>query len=509
MRPASRLAAVLRIPPSRARYVFAAFFVLVQAAIAALALYMPARIERLRALEQELGPQVKVTASARVPFARASPTVSRSQFLVLAYQSVQEHPTSPNSVTPAQFADHLSMLSQAGYTAATTADLEALLNAQPVRGRKVLITFDGGGRGIWTYVDPILSQFRMRAVAFIPTANVGTHRPYYVTWPELVAMHRSGRWDFGSQSHLGRSAIPSSPTGGRVGFFSSQRWISPERRYETISEYRARVDDDLVTSKTVMKRHGLPSPRLLALPYDSAPRGANESQISKTLTAVTRKRFDATFRTESSAGSITSRELSARLLPRIKVTGLISAEALFWRLHRVAPVDLMNAELSQEEDWCCTTGNRNLSVDRRGRWILLGARTGWRFSTYGPGLAAGWSSYRFTANANGLDKLEAAALRVVGTGTREVQVLLTDREVRVVTVSSTAQRTEITRSTIPSRYRHRATVTVHSTATTVSVDGIRIATLRPRKGGIGLAVFSPRPGHVPWFSDVSVAPSVG
>jgi hypothetical protein len=51
-------------------------------------------------------------------------------------------------------------------------------------------------------------------------------------------------------------------------------------------------------------------------------------------------------------------------------------------------------------------------------------------------------------------------------------------------------------------------ITVHSTATIVSVDGIRTPTLRPRKGGIDAAVFSPGSGPVPWFSDVRVARSV-
>ena len=487
----------------------AILLILAQLAITVFALSVPAHLERLRMLQRELSPQVAaipMKAAAPVP----APTSTSPQLLVLAYRGVQEQPTSPNSVTPAQFADHLDMLNQAGYSSATGDDIEALLNGRPVSGRKLLITFDGSVKGIWTYADPILSHYRMRAIAFVATGDVGTHQPYYLTWPELRAMQRSGRWDFGSQTHAGQRPIPIAPSGARGGFLSSIQWIAPEHRYETLGEYRARVASDLATSRAELQRHGLPSPRFLALPYDPSHKGLPKSKVSGILTSVTRAQFDATFRSLPSAGPITRTDLRARLLPRIKVTGQMSADALFWRLHRVTAVHLRRANLRQEADWCCTAGNRNVNVDATNRWNLLGARQGgWRLSVYGPSRQAGWTNYQFAATANGLEASGAAAVRVVGHGTRELQVLLTRDQARVITVSSTGRRREVARSPLASRGSHRSLIEVHPHSTTVSVDGIHIVRLVSRRGGIGLGVLPDHSGHSPWFSDVSVAPSVG
>jgi poly-beta-1,6-N-acetyl-D-glucosamine N-deacetylase len=411
------------------------------------------------------------------------------------------------------FADDVHTLAEAGYTAATAADIDAALAGHPPVGHKVLITFDDGAKGIWTYADPILAHYRMHAMAFIITGDVGTHRPYYVTWPELQAMHRAGRWDFESHTHLGHGAIPSSPFGGKGPFLATRQWLPSLHRYETLTEYQARVSEDLAASRADMIAHGLPAPHFFAFPFSATGYPANDRRIPPLLRSIIRGQFAAAFENERNAGAISSNELATRLLPRIEITGHTSPLTMLRRLRRVSPLTVEEANLSRETDWCCAAEMPNVTVDQQGALRLLGTkRTGWRLSTYGPGRAASWAAYTFSATAHALTPANsAAALMVRSDGTAAIRVIVTREKARIVLVNDTGGTTELAHRKIRPADAHHARVTVTPAGTSVVVDGFKVAEfgarIGPPSGGIGLGEYLTGGPAMPWFDDVTITPA--
>jgi biofilm PGA synthesis lipoprotein PgaB len=482
--------------------------VLVQITLMLVALTGPLLMERLHEKSRQLGVQSMVAGGAPINGIPRSQT-GQPAMLVLTYHNVEEHPSSPYSLTPSRFADHMRMLHDVGYTTATTADVEALLAGQPASGHKVLITFDDGAKGIWTHADPVLAHYRMHALAFIVTGLVGTRQPHYVTWAELKAMQRSGRWDFGSRTHLGHRTVAVSPAGGTGPFLASLKWLAKEERSETISEYSARVSDDLAASRAGLTAHGLPDPRFLALPYSRGGVRSDDPRIAPVLTKILHGQFSAVFTNEANARAITRTEINSRLLRRIDVTGQMSATALFWRLHRASPQTVAQSNLRLGSDWCCAAGMSNVTTEDQGQVRLTGPKpTGWRMSTYEPSTIAGWSAYQFSATGHGLSAPHAAvALRVSSDSAAEVRVVMTSTHVRLLRTAGANRTTEIARRSLKPADVHRARVTATSTNTIVQVDGMRIASLGPRSGGIGLGVHLSDKTRKPWFEDVRVAPA--
>ena len=131
-----------------------------------------------------------------------APAGTGAEPVVLTY-----HDISPDAhgsdyvVSPKRFAAEMKMLHRAGYHTLGAADVLRYRQGGDVPPRSVVITFDDGTKGLWTYADPVLERYGFSAISFLITGRVGTHQPYYLTWPEVSRMQASGRWDFESHTH--------------------------------------------------------------------------------------------------------------------------------------------------------------------------------------------------------------------------------------------------------------------------------------------------------------------
>ncbi len=144
---------------------------------------------------------------------------------VFTYHSVA-NPSTPDSVTPAEFERHMRYLAENGYTALTADEMHGyLVYGQPVPPRSVVITFDDGRATLWTAAFPILKKYGMKTICFAvpsfmdetgvrPTTADASPGPGVpsgdpadadlsaqpaITWEEARIMHDSGLVDF--QSH--------------------------------------------------------------------------------------------------------------------------------------------------------------------------------------------------------------------------------------------------------------------------------------------------------------------
>ncbi|MDQ1644523.1 MAG: hypothetical protein QOJ50_707 [Cryptosporangiaceae bacterium] len=282
-----------------------------------------------------LGPQHDVPGSADVrAIAAAAP--GPDQLVVLGYHDISPDPRSPQTVTPAEFADQLAMLRAAGYHSARAADL--LGGARPA-GRRVAITFDDGARGQWTYADAALKRYGFTAIAFVVTGSVGTYPPYYLTWPHLRAMQASGRWEFESRTDDLFRPVQIGPGRETGSPLFNRRWLPGPGRLEAMPEYEVRIRADLDRSRQVLTGHGFGDPRLISVPDPgTAP---NDERVESALATVLRGRFGAVLRDDPAARAVA---LQAGVISRIGVRRGTSADALYTRITgRPAPAHLPSA----------------------------------------------------------------------------------------------------------------------------------------------------------------------
>ncbi|MCU1677295.1 MAG: polysaccharide deacetylase family protein [Frankiales bacterium] len=482
-------------------------FSLLQVALLVAALAVPFMYGRWRQQALALGSQIDVEASAE--HQQFPPLADHPQLLVLSFHDVAEDPRSPYTVTPQQFADSMRLLVDQGFTAATADDVTRAVNSRTVDGRKVLITFDDGAKGIWRYADKILERYQLNAMAFVITDDVGEHQPYYVTWEELRGLQASGRWDFGSHTDKGHHSVPISASGDTGPFLSSLQWLPQEGRRETIVEYRTRISGDLAASSTSLQAHGMPAPRFFAYPFSAAGVPANDPRVPSVLSAVVLSEFDAAFQNASGASALTAADLRAKVLPRLEVTGTTSPSRLYSQIRRASPLPLAEADLLQAGDWGGGLAASNVFADSSQRLRVRAPVGVWRTSAYGPGRAAGWAEYTFGVTARGLvDGAEAAALVDVD-GLAGLRIVLSDGAARILRTTATGATAQLAQEQLSLRSNHSVTATVQRAAVTVRVDGELFARVpRPATdldgaGTVGLAV---RPSAIaqPWFSDVTL-----
>ncbi|MFD5649864.1 polysaccharide deacetylase family protein [Streptomyces sp. NPDC127039] len=129
--------------------------------------------------------------------------------------------------------------------------------------RTVHLAFDDGTLGLWTHADPVLARYGMKA-AYLITGQMGTHRPYYLSWSEVERMARPGRWDFQAHTHLSHERAAVDAAGHERSVFTNRLWLADEGRVETSDECRRRVAADLDRSVRDLVRHALPRLRLFA-----------------------------------------------------------------------------------------------------------------------------------------------------------------------------------------------------------------------------------------------------
>ena len=234
---------------------------------------------------------------------------SRTPPVVLCYHDVrpigptEKYPdprTNPGYqfvVTPEAFEAQLSALQAAGYTSITSDQYLDYLGGGAVPERSVIITFDDGTHGLWTYADKILERHGMHGVAFLITGNVGTKRPYYLSWQEIDRMAASGRWDFQSHTRKMHARLPVDAGGAVASEIVHRRWLFETNRAETLGEFELKIRADLRGSVQDIVNHRLPRPKLFAFPFSEGYRdlqsGNMDPQAAAIAVAVVREMFAA------------------------------------------------------------------------------------------------------------------------------------------------------------------------------------------------------------------------
>lgn len=124
---------------------------------------------------------------------------------ILMYHYIGNNPNSADkeryvlSVPPDKFAEQMKYLSQNGYHTISLDTLYAALKKQvSLPPKPVILSFDDGYEDFFYNAFPILLQYRIRAVSFIPTGLM--NQGYYLSWSQIRQMQASGLVSFEAHS---------------------------------------------------------------------------------------------------------------------------------------------------------------------------------------------------------------------------------------------------------------------------------------------------------------------
>lgn len=294
---------------------FAAGYVIVPTIVQAAHTHAPRSADQQVAAQYSVPiPHVRDDLVARL---KALPvdTTGTGPPIIMTYHNVTDDPSSPYSVKPEQFAAQMALLDAAGYTTITASDLERWLAGGKLPPHSVLLTFDDGILGVWQYADKILAQHHQHAIAFVITGNVGTKASYYMTWPELERLQRSGRWDLESHTSKGHHYITVDAQRHQGPFMNNLQYLAAEHRVETLPEYTNRITADLMRSQRDLRAHGA-DPVFFAYPFSA---NSSSPAVSAALAKTVSQLFRGAMLDEDGSAITTPADTAAGNLRRVDV----------------------------------------------------------------------------------------------------------------------------------------------------------------------------------------------
>jgi biofilm PGA synthesis lipoprotein PgaB len=421
-------------------------------------------------------------------------------------------------VSPASFAAQMAMLHESGYRTLTATQFTGYLRGTytPPR-RSVVITFDDGTRGLWTYADPVLARYNFHAVAFLITGRLGTHHPYYLSWPEAERMHENRRWDLQSHTHDLHTRVLIGP-GGEMGSNLSNRELV-EGRLESTEHFRARVQADLRQSVADLRAHGLPAPSLFAWPFSEAVghlAHPSSVQIPKTMVA---NLFDASFTGGGRHPLPVGRRMIAQgeALERLEVTRLDSAREVFDQMSTMRDLPTGTPDpVGTDTNWLePSRAPAPVDLDPVSGSVIPRARSLTHISAaWAPARTGDWVGYTVSAVVDNLSASRStfAGLRVRVGSRNELSARVSAAQVSVQSNTKVL----FVRGIVPGgRAEHRLAMTVQEGVTLVSVDDSEVARIPATTGPLahgGFGIVSERESTTvpfPAFHALRVTPGSG
>ena len=209
-----------------------------------------------------------------------------NQVLTLAYHDVVD--TDPDqqyvATRTANFVAQLRWLRINHYTPVSMDQILAARDGKAALPDKaVLLTFDDGYRSMYDRVYPILKRFHWPAIAApvgvwmnTPQGQLvnfsGQPRPRdkFLTWDQVREMSDSGLIEIASHSQDLHRGVLANPQGNKEPAATSRQYDPVQKRYETLDEFRQRIDRDVTTMSDTLKRVTGKSPRVWVWPYGAS-----------------------------------------------------------------------------------------------------------------------------------------------------------------------------------------------------------------------------------------------
>jgi tetratricopeptide (TPR) repeat protein len=277
------------------------------------------------------------------------------------------------------FRDQMRALREAGYTAVSLDDLEAWLrNEKPLPPRAVLLTFDDARVDNLLVADPILEEFGLRAVLFVPTGFIREVRTFYLSWDDLRRLAATGRWEIEAHGHVAHRPLATAFAGGPGNFLVSRGWNPLLQRPESLLDMEERVrEDHRLCGEALEREIDGRRPRAYAFPFGSFGdrEVTNEPQAYPLNLCLLRERFRLGFYQTKSGYNLRDGEL---LLSRVSVPETGDCARLVAHLRETHPAVRARLERAAILSWSGRYQASLEELDRAGeeggsrRAVLLG-----------------------------------------------------------------------------------------------------------------------------------------
>ncbi|MGN6333089.1 MAG: polysaccharide deacetylase family protein [Motilibacteraceae bacterium] len=469
-----------------------------------------------RRWQQQVGTQQTTAVPALAPADLAAYTASEKTAaaapagtgvapIVLTY-----HDIGPNTggsryvVTPQQFAAQMEMLHEAGYRTLTAQEFLRYRAGGDVPPRSVLITFDDGTRGLWTYADQVLARYGFTAVSFLITGQVGTHAPYYLTWSQVERMERSGRWDFESHTHDLHTKVVG-PDGQDASALTARLPVAGGGR-ESLAAFRARITADLQQSLRDFAAHGLPRPQLFAWPFSDVVGEQSDPPAAAAATAEVHQLFKTAFVDVGRPLPATREEVAGGTVQRLELFADDTDRTLFDRMRHLQTLPVQDLRPTRVDSRWLEKGGypAPIDVDRLADDVVtVDADTmTYLLADWAPQRTSGWRSYTVSGTLVVPAGEGTTGLRARVGSTDEVSVRLSHNTATLL-VGGTVRATRNVVEAGDSGPRHQVEISVTAQHTRVVLDGTLLADLAlPADGPVGAfgVVFSRASAGQDWGS---------
>ncbi len=187
---------------------------------------------------------------------------------------VEKRGADPFAVTRAEFEAQMAWLREAGYTPIRLSDLEAFRSGGfRLPPKPVLLTFDDGLASYRDIALPVLRRHGFPSVLAIVTGwHDGEKLPAayqgrLLSWPELRVLAKSKDVEIISHSHNLHRSIPSNSHGNRAPAGIARRYEQATAHHENEAAFRARIRNDLETTRRRFEKELGHAPKAIAWPY--------------------------------------------------------------------------------------------------------------------------------------------------------------------------------------------------------------------------------------------------
>ena len=185
----------------------------------------------------------------------------------------------PQTITVERLITHFNWLRDNGYTPVSWQQIKAARAGKgSLPAKPVLLTFDDGYASFYTTIYPILQAYNYPAVYGLVTSWLETpadgHIDYggiklprsaFITWEQVREMQQSGLIEMASHTHDMHHGQTGNPGGSQFAAVFPGNYRN--KSYETPSEYRTRIRNDLKKSRDIIKQRTGVTPDVLVWPY--------------------------------------------------------------------------------------------------------------------------------------------------------------------------------------------------------------------------------------------------
>lgn len=204
-------------------------------------------------------------------------------FIAIAYHDIVKDrgDLTIDAVSLDNLVDHFEWIKANNYHPVSVDDIIASNQGKkPLPPNALLLCWDDGYRSFYDYVFPLLKAYQYPAILALVgswmTADsngmveYGTElvpRSNFMTWQQVKEVHDSGLVEIASHSHGLHAAVVVNPAGDTLPAATGFQYNPSQQHYETRTEFRERIHEDLVKSRTTIEQQVGVQPRVLVWPF--------------------------------------------------------------------------------------------------------------------------------------------------------------------------------------------------------------------------------------------------